>query len=217
MKVLHTTICGAQINEIDGRQGPRQVPAASARPRGLGDGARDRPRRDATSSRATPWCCTGARARASRARRRAYQLARREAQRRLGDDLQRLRHRLREPHDGDPRRLRSQGRAAARLRGDDRGRRDQQRREGEDRRVGGGVRRRRRRAATSCNSPRSPAPIRSSRSISLDGQARDGARARRHPCASMASKDTDVAAADPRHRRRQGAGQGDRDHRRASR
>ena len=32
---LHTTICGAQINEIDGREGPGQVPAAPARPRGV--------------------------------------------------------------------------------------------------------------------------------------------------------------------------------------
>ena len=166
VKVLHTSICGAQINEIEAVKGPDKF-----LPHLLGHEA------SGTVIETGPGVTQR---QAGRHRRAALApepghpepaprlpLARREAQRRLGDDLQRLRHRLREPDDGDPRRFRSQDRAAVRLRGHHRGRRDQQRRGGEGRRVGGGVRGRRRRACRSCNSPRSPAPTRWSPSISL--------------------------------------------------
>ena len=59
VKVLYTTICGAQINEIAAAKGPDKfLPhllghEASARR------ARDRPRRHQRASPATPWSCIG--------------------------------------------------------------------------------------------------------------------------------------------------------------
>ena len=70
VKILHTSICGAQINEIEAVKGPDKfLPhllghEASAR------GGRDRAGRHHRAGRATRWCCTGARARASSAGRR---------------------------------------------------------------------------------------------------------------------------------------------------
>ena len=170
VKVLYTTICGAQINEIAAAKGPDKfLPhllghEASARVLEIGPGVTTVKPGDTVVLHWRP-------SRASSASRRPT-LARRKAQRRLGDDVQRLRGHVGEPHDGDPARLRSARRAAARLRRDHRGRRDQQRRQRQDRRVGRGLRRRRRRAERRAVRRSLPAPIRSSRSISSTRSSR---------------------------------------------
>ena len=69
-RCFYTSICGAQINEIEAVKGPDKFLPHLLGHEASGHGARDRPRRQRTSRPAIPSCCTGGRARAFRGRRR---------------------------------------------------------------------------------------------------------------------------------------------------
>ena len=104
VKVLYTTICGAQINEIEAPKGPDKFLPHLLGHEASAHGDRDRAGRHQREA--------GRHRRAALAAEPGHpvpaaglSMARQEAQCRLGDDLQRICRRLREPHDGDPARL----------------------------------------------------------------------------------------------------------------
>ena len=101
VKILYTTICGAQINEIEAAKGPDKFLPHLLGHEASGDRDRDRPRRDQRQARRHRGAALAAEPGHPMPAAR-LQMARREAQRRLGHHVQRLRRRLGEPDDGDP-------------------------------------------------------------------------------------------------------------------
>ena len=103
VKVLYTTICGAQINEIAAAKGPDKfLPhllghEASAKVIEIGPGVTTVKPGDTVVLHWRP-------SQGIQCRRPPIDGAR-EAQRRLGDDVQRICRGVREPDDGDPARL----------------------------------------------------------------------------------------------------------------
>ena len=103
VKVLYTTICGAQINEIAAAKGPDKFLPHLLGHEASGHRDRDRSRRHQCQARRYRGAALAAEPGHPEPAAR-LQMARAEAQCRLGDDIQRLCRRFGEPHDRHSRR-----------------------------------------------------------------------------------------------------------------